>query len=211
VAVSGERGSRAGYVRACVASGVANTVVMLATLLFCACGTLAAQTTPVDTTSHPVSASSTYGEWFAASLGGATYRIRHGDGAAVLTGDVNVQHGARLTTLRGQFLDDFGETGAVSLLLGRATTSNSVGFASVSGGVTALVRRPCVVGCELFGDVGTELGPVRGGVGVMVGGDAALRVGRVGGASIGLMAYGDFNTLKSYAGIGLEIGFGGWR
>jgi hypothetical protein len=45
----------------------------------------------------------------------------------------------------------------------------------------------------------------------MVAGDAALRVGRAGGASIGLTGYVDLNTLKSYAGIGLEIGVGGWR
>jgi hypothetical protein len=184
---------------------------MLAALLSCDCGNLAAQTTPVDTSSHSSSRNSTRGEWVDASLGGATYRIRHGDGAVVLTGDANVQRGPWLAALRGQFLYDFGEAGAVSLLLGRATTSNSVGFASVSGGVTALARRPCVVGCEPFGDVGTELGPSRGGVGVMVAGDAALRVGRAGGASIGLTAFWDLNTLKSYAGLGLEIGVGGWR
>jgi hypothetical protein len=188
-----------------------SAVVLLAAVLSCDCGSLAAQTTPVDTSSHASSGHSTRGEWVDASFGAATYRIRHGDGAVVLTGDDNVQRGPWLATLRGQFLYDFGETGAVSLLLGRATTSNSVGFASVSGGVTALVRRPCVVGCDLFGDVGTELGPSRGGVGVMVAGDAALRVGRAGGASIGLTGYVDLNTLKSYAGIGLEIGVGGWR
>ena len=184
---------------------------MLGALLSCACGTLAAQTTRIDTSSHASPGNATRGEWVAASLGAATYRIRHGDGAVVLTGDVNVQRGPWLTTLRGQFLDDFGETRAVSLLLGRATTSSSVGFASASGGVTALARRPCVAGCELFGDVGTELGPLRGGVGVMFAGNAALRVGRAGGASIGLTGYADFNTLKSSAGIGLEIGVGGWR
>ena len=186
-------------------------VAIVAALLLCDCGSLAAQTTPLDTSSHSSPGHSTRGEWIDASLGAATYRIRHGDGAVVLTGDENVQRGPWLATLRGQFLYDFGDTGAVSLLLGRATTSSSVGFASVSGGVTALVRRPCVVGCELFGDVGTELGPSRGGVGVMVAGDAALRVGRAGGASIGLSAFWDLNTLKSYAGIGLEIGVGGWR
>jgi hypothetical protein len=211
VPMSGERDSRAGSVRTCVASGVVSTVVMLAALLFYARGNLAAQTTPVDTSSHISSAGSTHGEWVAASLGAATYRIRHGNGALVLTGDVNVQRGPRLTTLRGQFLDDFGATETVSLLLGRATTSKSIGFASMSGGVTALARKPCVGGCELFGDVAPQLGPLRGGVGVMIAGDATLRVGRAGGASIGLTAYGDFNTLKSYAGIGLEIGVGGWR
>lgn len=185
--------------------------VVLAVLVSCACGTLAAQTASVDTSSHTSPGNPTRGEWIAASLGGATYRIRHGNGAVVLTGDVNVQRGPWLTTVRGQFLDDFGETGAVSLLLGRATTSKSVGFASVSGGVTALARRPCVAGCELFGDVATELGPTRGGVGVTIAGNAALRVGRAGGASIGLIGYGDLNTAKSYAGIGLEIGLGAWR
>src|SRR4029077_2955146 len=124
-----------------------STVAWLIALLSCACATLGAQTAPVDTSSHASPANWTRGEWFAASLGGATYGIRHGDGAVVLTGDVNVQRGPWLTTLRGQFLDDFGETGAVSLLLGRATTSSSVGFASVSGGATALARRPCIAGC----------------------------------------------------------------
>lgn len=185
--------------------------VVMFVVLSCARENLAAQATPPDSSSHVSPEHSIQGEWVAASLGAATYRIRHGDGALVLTGDVNVQHGPRLTTVRGQFLDDFGETGAVSVLLGRATTSTSVGFASVSGGVTALARRPCIAGCELLGDVGTELGPSRGGAGVMVAGDAALRVGRVGGAGIGLTAYADFNTLKSYAGIGLELAFGAWR
>ncbi len=186
-------------------------VAILAALLSCDCGILAAQTTPVDTSSHSSPEHPTRGEWVDASFGAATYRIRHGDGAVVLMGDVNVQRGPWLATLRGQFLYDFGETGVVSLLLGRATTSSSVGFASVSGGVTGLARKPCVVGCEPFGDEGTELGPSRGGVGVMVAGDAALRVGRADGASIGLTAFWDLNTLKSYAGIGLEIGVGGWR
>lgn len=190
-----------------------HVVIALVTLAasLCARGTIAAQTAPADSSSHAPSGNSVHGEWVAASLGAATYRIRHGNGAVVLTGEDNIQRGPWLTTVRAQFLDDFGETWAGSLLFGRATTSTSVGFASVSGGVTALVRKPCVAGCELFGDVGTELGPAEGGVGVMVAGNAALRVGRVWGASIGLMGYADLNTLKSYAGIGLEIGLGGWR
>jgi hypothetical protein len=206
VAVAGEQASRVS-----VCTRVVSAVVLLAGLLSCKCGSLAAQTTVVDTSSHAPRGNPTRGEWVAASLGAATYRIRHGDGAAVLTGDVNVQRGPLLATLRGQFLDDFGETESLSLLLGRATTANSVGFASVSGGVTALQRKPCVAACELFGDGPPELGPLRGGVGVMIAGDAALRVGRARGVSIGLTAYGDFNTLKSYVEIGLEIGVGAWR
>jgi hypothetical protein len=177
----------------------------------CAGASLAAQTATADSSSHTSSRTSTSGDWAAASLGGATYRIRHGSGAVVLTGDVNVQRGPRLVTVRGQYLDDFGETRVVSLLLGRATTSRSVGFASVSGGVTALARKPCIGGCELFGDVATTLGPTKFGVGVMLAGDGALRVGGAGGASIGLAGFVDLNTAKSYAGVGLEIGIGRWR
>ena len=210
VGVAGEQASRVSLCTR-VVSGVVSAVVLVAALLSCDCGSLPAQTTPADTSSRALPGNATRGAWFAASLGGATYRIRHGDGAAVLTGDVNVQRGPWLTSLRGQFLFDFGETGAVSLLLGRATTSNSVGFASVSGGLTALARRPCVAGCELLGDVGTELGPSRGGVGVMIAGDAALRAGHEAGASIGLSGFVDLNTRRSYGGIGLEIGVGGWR
>ena len=191
--------------------GVVGSLVMFAAALSWHAGILAAQTAPSDTSFHAAPTNATRGAWVAASLGAATYRIRHGDGAAVLTGDVNIQRGPSLATLRGQFLFDFGETGAVSLLLGRATTASSVGFASISGGITALARRPCVVGCELFGDVGTELGPLRGGVGVMIASDATLRVGHTAGGSIGLSTFVDLNTLKSYAGVGLEISVGDWR
>jgi hypothetical protein len=52
------------------------------------------------------------------------------------------------------------------------------------------VRSPsmCTARCGLFGDTGRELGPTQSGVGVMLAGDAALRVWRSSGAGLGVTA-----------------------
>jgi hypothetical protein len=157
------------------------------------------------------SADSIHGYWLGGSLGAAAFPpVLHGTGAAAGTIALDVQRGAWLTSgrLHALGLGIGGDIRSYSVLIGRATTTNSVAFSAVSFGPTAIWRRMCTGGCGLFGDTQRQLGPAKSGVGVMLAGDAALRAN---GAGLGLTGYLDLNTARSFAGFGLELTLGQWR
>jgi hypothetical protein len=160
-------------------------------------------------------ADSTRGYWLGASLGiAAVPPAPNGDGGA-LTGTLalDVQRGEWLTSARLHSIGSGigGDIQSYSVLIGLATTANSFAFSAISLGPTALRRRLCTAGCGLFGDTGRELGPAKSGVGVMVAGDAALRILRSSGVGLGLTGYLDLNTAGSFAGFGIELTAGKWR
>lgn len=161
------------------------------------------------------SADSTRGYWLGTSLGVASVPpTSHGHGGALIgTIALDVQRGAWLTTARWHSagLGIGGDIQSYSVLIGRATTANSFAFSAISLGPTALRRRMCTAGCGLFGDTQRELGPAQSGVGVMLAGDAALRVWHSSGAGLGLTGYLDLNTAGSFAGFGFELTLGQWR
>jgi len=161
------------------------------------------------------SADSVRGYWLGASLGAASVPPALEGRGGALAGAIalDVQRGAWLTSARWHSLglgigDDIQ---SYSVLIGRATTSNNFAFSAISLGPTALWRRMCTAGCGLFGDTGRELGPTTSGVGVMLAGDAALRVWHSSGAGLGLTGYLDLNTAGSFAGFGFELTLGQWR
>jgi hypothetical protein len=137
----------------------------------------------------------------------------YGPGALAGTIALDVQRGAWLTSARWHSLGlgIGGDIQSYSVLIGLATTANSFAFSAISLGPTALSRRMCTAGCGLFGDTGRELGPAKSGVGVMLAGDAALRVWHSSGAGLGFTGYFDLDTAGSFAGIGLELTLGKWR
>jgi hypothetical protein len=161
------------------------------------------------------SADSARGYWVGASLGAASvpHTVYGSGGAAAGTIAVDVQRGAWLTSVRWHSigLGIGGDVESYSVLIGSATTANSFAFSAISLGPTVLWRRMCTAGCGLFGDTGRELGPAKSGVGVMLAGDAALRIGRSDGAGVGLTGFLDLNTTGSFAGLGLDLTLGKWR
>ncbi|HEX8942134.1 MAG TPA: hypothetical protein VF785_03290 [Gemmatimonadaceae bacterium] len=159
-------------------------------------------------------AESTRGYWLGASLGAAAVPpALHGPGALAGTIALDAQRGAWLTSARWHSvgLGIGGDVQSYSVLVGRATRGNGFAFSAISLGPTALWRRMCSTGCGLFNDTGRELGPTKSGVGVMLAGDAALRVWRSSGAGLGLTGYLDLNTARSFAGFGFELTLGKWR
>jgi hypothetical protein len=159
-------------------------------------------------------ADSTRGYWLGASLGAtAVPPALHGPGALAGTIALDGQRGAWLRSARWHSvgLGIGGDVQSFSVLIGRATTANSFAFSAISLGATALWRRMCTAGCGLFGVTGREDGPTKSGVGVMLAGDAALRVSRSSGAGLGLTGYLDLNTARSFAGFGFELTVGKWR
>lgn len=155
------------------------------------------------------------GLWVSGSAGAAESLslVRLRDGTLIGELGVDLQRGGWLNSLRYQAIGGFGsfDGRALSLVTGVATTARSLGFASASIGPSAFALRECTGGCGFISDTRRELAPTQWGVGVMIIGDAAFRVGRDGGVGIGPSAFVNWNTARSYAGIVLKLSIGKWR
>jgi hypothetical protein len=162
----------------------------------------------------PARTDSTRSFWVTGAVGIARLPSSTGSGALTAALGADAQRGSATGSVRWHSLGNGvggSEIRAVSLLGGMASTTNGAGFWAISGGVSGLRQRECTAGCGLFADVPRQTGPARSGVGVIVAGDGALRIGDHAGASLGFTGFMSLNTRQSFAGIALEIEIGQWR
>lgn len=155
-----------------------------------------------------------HGLWVTAGIGASTARTERGNGDLLGQLAAHGQIGPWTGSVRyqdvGADIGPFDER-VLTPMIGYATTNQSFGFGSISIGPSLNWLRNCTAGCGLFADTQREEGPRHDGFGLMVAGDLAFRIPTEGGVSLGVSAFANANTQKSFIGFAIEVGAGKWR
>ena len=158
----------------------------------------------------PGSESEGPGMWF--ELGAGVGKAAGAAGNAALSASVDWRNAKLLVSGRGDALSTSWSSSVaqIGLLAGRASTRPDGRFASASAGVGFVHADQCVTNCGLL-STGAATHESRDGVGVSLAMQGALRAGHRAGVGIGIAAFGNVNSISSFAGVTLTLSGGRWR